>query len=105
MVVIMHALLSISDVTGNGTPVRPRQIGGLVLAHGLTLAGLGVGIGLALAAGASRALTSLLYETPPLEPRIFLGLSALLLTIAALACYVPARRAMRVDPAQALRGE
>jgi putative ABC transport system permease protein len=83
----------------------PRQIGGLVLAHGLTLAGLGIGLGLATAAGASRALTSLLYETPPLEPRIFLGLSALLLTIAALACYVPARRAMRVDPAQALRGE
>jgi putative ABC transport system permease protein len=83
----------------------PRQVGGLVMRHGLLLAILGVTIGLAAAAAAGRALTTLLYETSATDPLVFGGLATVLLTVAALACYVPARRAMRVDPVQALRAD
>ena len=83
----------------------PRQVGGLVMRHGLLLAILGVTIGLAVAAAAGRALATLLYETSPTDPLVFGGLATVLLTVAALACYVPARRAMRVDPVQALRAD
>jgi putative ABC transport system permease protein len=83
----------------------PRQVGALVLRQGLALAVLGVVIGLATAAVGGRLLASLLYETSATEPAVFAGLALLLLTIAALACYVPARRAMRVDPMRALRAD
>ena len=81
------------------------QVGALVLREGLALAGLGVVIGLLVAGAAARLLTSLLYETSATEPAVFAGLAALLLTIAVAACYVPARRAMRVDPMLALRAD
>jgi putative ABC transport system permease protein len=83
----------------------PRQVGALVLRQGLALAALGVVIGLATAAVGGRLLASLLYETSATEPAVFAGLALLLLTIAAVACYVPARRAMRVDPMRALRAD
>jgi putative ABC transport system permease protein len=83
----------------------PGQVGALVLRHGLGLAVLGIAIGLAAAAGGGRLLASLLYDTSATDPTIYAGLAALLLTIAAVACYVPARRAMRVDPMRALRAD
>jgi predicted permease len=83
----------------------PRQVGALVLRQGLALAALGVVIGLGMAALGGRLLASLLFETSATDPAVFVGLSLLLLTIAALACYVPARRAMRVDPMRALRAD
>jgi putative ABC transport system permease protein len=83
----------------------PRQIGTLVLRQGLGLAALGVVIGVAAAAGGARLLASLLYETSATDPTVYGGLALLLLTIAALACYVPARRAMGVDPMRALRAD
>jgi putative ABC transport system permease protein len=58
-----------------------------------------------MAALGGRLLASLLFETSATDPAVFVGLSLLLLTIAALACYVPARRAMRVDPMRALRAD
>jgi putative ABC transport system permease protein len=83
----------------------PRQVGALVLRQGLALAALGVGIGIGAAAVGGRLVASLLFETSATDPTVFAGLALLLLTIAALACYVPARRAMRVDPMRALRAD
>ena len=83
----------------------PRQVGALVMRQGLLLAVAGVGLGLALALAVGRVIAGMLFETSATDPRLYAGLGALLLTIAALACYVPARRAMRVDPMRALRSE
>ncbi len=83
----------------------PRQVGALVMRQGLLLAASGVVLGLALAAAVGRVIAGLLFETSATDPRLYAALGTLLLTIAALACYVPARRAMRVDPMRALRSE
>jgi putative ABC transport system permease protein len=83
----------------------PGQVGALVLRQGLALAVAGVVIGLGIAALGGRVLATLLYETSATDPTVYGGLALLLLTIAALACYVPARRAMRVDPMRALRAD
>jgi predicted permease len=77
----------------------------LVVGQGVRLAVLGVGIGLVVALGASRVMQSLLYDTSPREPLVTLAVAALLLTIAAAASSVPARRAARVDPVEVLRAE
>jgi predicted permease len=78
---------------------------GLVLKQGCAIAGIGMLIGLAGAAAVSRSLTTLLFGLTPLDPITFVGVSALLAAVALVACYMPARRAMRVDPIVALRTE
>jgi putative ABC transport system permease protein len=83
----------------------PGQVGALVMRQGVLLAASGVVLGLALAAAIGRVIAGLLFETSATDPRLYAALGTLLLTIAALACYVPARRAMRVDPMRALRSE
>ncbi len=83
----------------------PRQVCALVMRQGLWLAVAGVVIGLAGAALATRGLASLLFDTSATDPAIYAALAIGLLTVAAMACYVPARRAMRVDPIRALRAE
>jgi putative ABC transport system permease protein len=83
----------------------PRQVFSQVIGQGLKLAVIGVALGLAVAAGAATIVSSLLFNTSATDPVVYVSLSMLLLTIAALACYVPARRAMRVDPMTALRSE
>ena len=83
----------------------PRQVFAQVIGHGVKLALAGVAIGLIAAAGAATAARGLLFNTSTTEPLVYLSLSVLLLVMAALACYVPARRAMRVDPMTALRSE
>jgi putative ABC transport system permease protein len=83
----------------------PGQVFRQVIGQGLRLAVAGVVIGLVAAAAATRLLQGLLFNTSATEPAIYLSLSALLLAMAVLACYVPARRAMRVDPMTALRSE
>jgi putative ABC transport system permease protein len=83
----------------------PRQIFTQIIGQGLRLAVAGVGIGLLAMAPVSAALEGLLFNTSTTEPAVHVGLALLLLAIAALACYVPARRAMRVDPMTALRSE
>lgn len=80
-------------------------VAALVLRQGLRLAALGVLIGLAAAGAVAHVLTSVLFETSAMEPGVYTSLAAALLTVAALACYVPARRAMRVDPVRALRAD
>jgi len=83
----------------------PWQVFRLVVGQGLRLAVLGVAVGLVAAAAAARLVSGLLFATSTTDPVIYASLAVLLLTMAALACYVPARRAMRVDPMTALRSE
>ena len=77
----------------------------LILRYGLRLALIGVGIGIAAGLLLTRLLASLLYGTKPGDPLTFIGVSALLIFVALMACYIPSRRAMRVDPMVALRYE
>ena len=77
----------------------------LVLRQGLTLAGLGVGAGIAIGLAGAQVLSSALYETPPTDPLVFAGAAFVLTAVAALAVYIPARRASRVDPLIAVRHE
>lgn len=77
----------------------------LVLRHGLAMAASGVAIGIAAAFGAMRVLSSLLYGIRADDPATLVGVAVALIGIALLACYVPAKRAMAVDPIVALRYE
>jgi putative ABC transport system permease protein len=77
----------------------------LVLAEGLWLTVAGAGVGLALAGITTRAFRGLLFETQPLDPAILSLAAVALVGASLLACYVPARRAIRVDPAEMLRAE
>jgi putative ABC transport system permease protein len=77
----------------------------LVVRQGMALTGLGVVIGLSGAVAASRALVSLLFGVSRLDPLTYLGVIALLASVSAIACGVPAWRAARVDPATTLRAE
>jgi putative ABC transport system permease protein len=82
-----------------------RDILRLVVGHGLVLAAIGIVAGLALAAAAMPFARSLLYNVSPFDPLTFTAVATFLVMIAFLASYVPARRATRVDPVVALRGE
>ena len=84
---------------------QQQNIFGMVIGHGLKLVLIGLAIGVPLSAALSRFLTSLLVNTGALDPLAYVSASLLLVTVAALACYIPARRAMRVDPMVALRYE
>ncbi|HEV2864460.1 MAG TPA: ABC transporter permease [Pyrinomonadaceae bacterium] len=82
-----------------------RDVLGLVVRHGIVLAAAGVGVGLLGSLLLARLLSSLLYGVSTSDPLTFAGVSLLLTGVALLACYVPARRATRVDPLTALRHE
>jgi putative ABC transport system permease protein len=71
--------------------------------QGLTFAALGIGAGFALALPLAPFVASQLFGVTLLDPPTLAGIPALLCGVAAVACYVPARRAMRIDPADALR--
>jgi predicted permease len=82
-----------------------KSILGMVLRKGLKLAVVGALMGLVAALIVSHLMTGLLYGVSPSDPLTFLGLTIVLTTVALAACYIPARRAMRVDPIIALRYE
>ncbi|MFC5864383.1 ADOP family duplicated permease [Acidicapsa dinghuensis] len=77
----------------------------LILRHGLGLATVGAVIGIAGAALSSRALAALLSGISPLDPVTYLGVTLLLLCVATIACFLPARRAASIDPVKALRAD
>lgn len=81
----------------------PRQISRLVLREGLRLTIIGIVVGVAIAFIAARSLESLLYETRATDPWTYAAIAALLFAIALVACYLPARRAARMDPVAAMR--
>jgi putative ABC transport system permease protein len=82
-----------------------RDVFRLVVGQGLKLAGIGIAIGIVGAFGLARLMSSLLYGISATDFETFAGVAILLALVAMLACYVPARRAMRVDPTVALRYE
>ena len=82
-----------------------KDIFKLIIGRGLSLTLIGVGVGLALAVVGTRFLSSLLYNVSAVDPLAFVGVTLLLVAVAFLACYFPARRAMRTDPMVALRYE
>jgi putative ABC transport system permease protein len=83
----------------------PAQVGRLIVGQGLGLVAAGVVLGIVGAVAAARLLEGLLFSVSATDPVIYSALAALLLLIAAAACYIPARRAMRIDPIAALRAE
>jgi ABC-type antimicrobial peptide transport system permease subunit len=84
---------------------RRENVLQLMLADGLRPALLGLVVGLAASAAVVREIRSMLYETAPLDPGVFASVTAALLIVSALACLIPAWRASRLNPMQALRTE
>jgi ABC-type antimicrobial peptide transport system permease subunit len=83
----------------------PRSIFSLILGDGLRLVAIGTAIGLVAAFATTRYIQTLLFGVDPVDLTTFAAVSVLLALTAALACFVPARRAMTVDPVVALRGK
>jgi len=117
-VALLLACVGIYGVMAYSVAQRTRELGirlalgadrgtvlGLVLRRGLALAGMGIALGLVISAGANRFLASLLFGVAPTDPLTYAAVAALLLAVSLLACYLPARRATRVDPTVAMRAE
>jgi putative ABC transport system permease protein len=82
-----------------------RDVIGLVMKEGLRLAFVGLIVGLALSFAITRLMRRLLFEVSPTDPLLYSGVALFICSVAALACFVPALRATRIDPMQALRTE
>jgi predicted permease len=84
---------------------QPSDVLRLILGHGTRMAFIGVGTGIVAALGLARLMANQLFGVSTHDPLTFAGVSVLLIIVAVAACYIPARRAMRVDPIVALRCE
>ena len=84
---------------------QPRQVLGVVIGRGMLMAGSGAAVGLAGALALTRLLAHQLYDVQPTDALTFGAVTALLLLVALVACFLPARRATKVDPMVALRYE
>jgi predicted permease len=84
---------------------KPQQLKKMFLLHGLALSAVGIVVGLVVAAALSRAMSSLLFGIEPMDPVAYLAAIGVILAAAALASYVPARRAANIDPIETLRAE
>jgi putative ABC transport system permease protein len=117
-VALVLASIGLYGVVAHGVTERTHEIGvrmalgaerkhvlALVVRQGLSMALVGTAVGLVAALGLSRLIESLLFHVKPTDPMTFGLVIAALLSVAALACYIPAWRATRVDPTQALRAE
>jgi putative ABC transport system permease protein len=117
-IALLLAALGVYGVMSHATTERTHEIGvrmalgargtdvlGMVMRQGAALAVAGAVGGLIGAAAVTRLLAGMLYGVTPLDPLAYVGAGALLLVAAALACYLPARRAARLDPVRALRVE
>jgi len=82
-----------------------RRIMGLVLRSGLALIAAGIVVGIAVSFALSRVLQAMLFEVGRADPLTLAGATAAFAAVALLACALPALRAARVDPAEALKGE
>ena len=83
----------------------PRQVFGLVVRQGIRVVAIGAVTGIATALALTRYLGSLLYGVRPIDPLAYVAVTVLLLIVTMAACYIPARRATKVDPMVALRYE
>jgi ABC-type antimicrobial peptide transport system permease subunit len=108
---IFGVLVYIVAQRGNEIGIRmalgasSRHVLRLVVGHGLGLAVAGVAGGVAVALAFSRVLAGLLYEIDPRDPAVFIVIPGLVFGVALLASWIPTARALRVDPASALRTE
>jgi putative ABC transport system permease protein len=84
---------------------QQRDVMKSVVGNGMLLAVIGAGVGLAASAALSKVIASLLFEVQPTDPITYASIALLLLLVAAVASYLPARRASRIDPMVALRYE
>jgi putative ABC transport system permease protein len=100
---VSHRTREIGICTALGAP--PAVLLRAFVRQGLLLTGIGAVLGLAAAAGLTRLMSSLLFGVTALDPVTYAAVSALLITAALMASYLPARRAMAVDPVEALRAE
>jgi putative ABC transport system permease protein len=117
-VALVLASIGLYGVVAHGVTERTHEIGvrmalgaerrhvlALVVRQGLSMAALGTVVGVAAALALSRSIESLLFRVAPTDPATFAAVIVMLLGVATIACYVPAWRAARVDPTQALRAE
>ena len=84
---------------------RPRDVFAMILGHGMKLTLLGIVIGLLAAFGLTRLMETMLFGVAPTDVTTFTAISVLLVTVALLACYLPGRRATKVEPTISLRYE